>query len=186
VADVREEVGAAMSDTIVGFDLSSRKLAAVVLGDGLVRSEVFEAPKKEKDRGRILAKFITELEEFFTELTALDGSLWVYVEHPLKGRGGVHATIVQAQVQGLVLGTSVLFGASGAYHVNVTTWKKDVVGHGGADKDRVRGWLEVHHPDLAGLAGDDQDLVDASCVALYGRGVIERAGRLTNPVQLDP
>jgi Holliday junction resolvasome RuvABC endonuclease subunit len=187
MARLREEAGAAMTDTILGFDLSSRKLAMTGIqgDDHFVRT--WEAPKKEKDRAKVIAGFIDPLTELFTTHSTTKGDLWVFVEHPLRGRAGVHATIVQAQVQGLVLGLAVQYGAHGAYHVNVTTWKKAVVGNGSADKERVRTWLATHQPVLAALAGDDQDLVDASCVALYGRSVIGRGRKLKlkHPVQLD-
>lgn len=173
MASLYTEVGMAMS-RIFGMDLSSRKLAIVRLDDEYPTAWTYEADKKEKDRGHILAYFSEELENLFDEVM-LGEDDFVFIEHPVVGRGGAHATIVQAQVQGVALATSVLCGAGGAYPVNVQTWKKDVVGHGGSNKDQVRAWLADHHPLLSELAGDDQDLVDASCVALYGRIVTDRA-----------
>jgi Holliday junction resolvasome RuvABC endonuclease subunit len=156
---------------IVGFDLSSRKLAAVSLDP--VSSWTYEPPKKEKDRARVLKHFLDELVDLFEERRPR----WVFIEHPLVGRGGAHATIVQAQVHGVVSAVAATY-ADGVYTVNVQSWKKEVVGNGRADKDRVRQWLEESHPHLAELAGADQDLVDAACVALYGRRVTERGSSL--------
>lgn len=186
MAGLFSEGGAAMR--ILGIDLSSRKLALFVIDaetGAPVRSSTIEAPKKMKHRPDVLKHihdaFASELEERF-----IIGGFTVFVEHPLVGRAGAHATIVQAQVQGLVMMLSVQFGAAGVYEVNVQSWKKAVVGHGGADKDKVKSWLIDHHPLLAELAGDDQDLVDAACVALYGRGVVRRGDELkTTAVQLD-
>ncbi len=63
----------------------------------------------------------------------------------------------------------------GGRTVNVMAWKKDIVGKGNASKDEVAAWLEVHHPDYYEQCHGDQNLVDATCVALYGRLVMDRA-----------
>lgn len=165
---------------VFGMDLSSRKLAIVQLDletDGNFAFWTFTADKKEKNRGKVLAYLNEELDSLF-DIVMLGEDDYVFVEHPVVGRGGAHATIVQAQVQGVVLSSSVLCGASGVYPVNVQTWKKDIVGNGRADKDRVREFLSESHPLLSELAGEDQDLVDASCVALYGKDVIHRGEAL--------
>lgn len=174
---------------VAGFDLSSKKLAAVVLplSKSLPPYQwVFEADKKLKDRPAVLHSFMQPLEEFFTELGSRE-EFFVFVEQPVVGRGGAHATIVQAQVQGLVFALAVQFGASGVYPVNVGTWKKEVVGHGGAKKDHVAEWVAEHHPLLSRMAGEDQDLVDASCIALYGGNVVRTAKSIEDQgLQLDP
>jgi hypothetical protein len=184
VAQLLAQTRKLMSDKVVGFDLSSRKLAMVSISDGEFAKEVWEVPKAMKDRGEILSHFVEPLSSFFRGESE-GRKLWVFVEQPLVGRGGAHATIVQAQVQGLVLAFAVVCGAAGVYPVNVQTWKKVVVGNGRADKGAVRGWLAEHHPVLSGMAGDDQDLVDAACIALYGCGVIAHGDQLKS-VQLDP
>ena len=165
---------------ILGIDLSSRKLALFVIdaktGKSVMCSTV-EAPKKMKPRPEVL-KYLHDSFSSDLRVGFRGGDFTVFIEHPLVGRGGAHATIVQAQVQGVVMSTAIQFGALGVYEVNVQSWKKAVVGHGGADKDTVKSWLIDHHPALAELAGDDQDLVDAACVAIYGRDVVERGSRL--------
>jgi Holliday junction resolvasome RuvABC endonuclease subunit len=166
---------------IVGFDLSSRKIAgAVLMGRSPGSSFYFtiETPSKLKDRAVVL-NYLRE--QLFPELEAfveMAESPFVFVEHPVVGRAGAHATIVQAQVHGVVLEASLSSGAHGVYTVNNKTWKKDVVGNGGASKEQVREWLAANHPRLARMAGDDQDLVDATCVALYGRKIVERGKHL--------
>ena len=175
---------------VVGFDLSSRKLAMFTLDveTGEPGSHGFiQAPTKMKSRPEVLAYFYTHLYDEMLRSLPEDEQTYVFVEHPLVGRAGAHATIVQAQVQGIVMLTSVRFGASGVYEVNVQSWKKAVVGHGGANKERVKSWLGEHHSTLSQLAGDDQDLVDAACVSLYGLDVIRRGEKLgAESVQLDP
>jgi len=164
------------TERVLGFDLSSRKLAGVLLDPGTHPATVlFKAPPKLKHRPQVLEYFAGQLEGIFRIMEHNDKPLWVFVEHPLVGRAGAHATIVQAQVQGIVLGLALRYGAAGAYEVNVKTWKKAIVGNGNADKDKVAQWVRDHQPALAALAGDDQDLLDAACIALYGRQVIERS-----------
>lgn len=63
-----------------------------------------------------------------------------------------------------------------SYLVPVDAWKKATVGRGGAPKDLVATWLALQHPELHELCAGDQNLVDATCIALYGKSLIEEAG----------
>lgn len=177
MARVQQETGSTLT-SVLGLDLSSRKIALMGRNDRTGWfCETWVAPKKMKNRGEILAHFLDPFTAFIQD-TVAQGPTWMFVENPLVGIGGPHATIVQAQVQGLVLGTSVRSGVAAAYPVNVQTWKKDVVGRGNAPKDAVASWLRSECPNLADMADGDQDLVDAACVALYGIRVIDRGERL--------
>ena len=62
--------------------------------------------------------------------------------------------------------------------VDNKTWKKQVVGNGNANKDSIRDYIHVTHPAYAPLCGSDQDLYDATCIALYGRHITEQAADL--------
>lgn len=167
-----------LTTTVLGIDLSSRKIALAGHNEQFGwMSETWAAPKKMKDRGEILAQFIKPFSAFISGVVAT-GPTWMFVENPLVGVGGPHPTIVQAQVQGLVLGLAVRLGVRGSYPVNVQTWKKDVIGRGNASKGDVAEWLTRHHPHLAGMADGDQDLVDAACIALYGVQVLDRSERI--------
>jgi Holliday junction resolvasome RuvABC endonuclease subunit len=164
---------------ILGIDPSSRKLACFVLEPERSWTKCLTVPTKLKDRPEVLGRLDEQLDELFSEVDFEA----VFVEQPLVGRGGAHATIVQAQVQGLVLARANLAGTPGVYTVNVKSWKKRVVGNGNSDKAAVTAWLEEAHPVLAAMAGGDQDLVDAACIALYGREVMERAAKLRAPLR---
>jgi Holliday junction resolvasome RuvABC endonuclease subunit len=164
---------------ILGIDPSSRKLACFVLGPERAWTKNLVVPNKLKDRPEVLGQLAEQVDELFSEVDFEA----VFVEQPLVGRGGAHATIVQAQVQGLVLARAHRAATPGVYTVNVKSWKKQVVGNGNADKAAVAAWLETHQPVLAGLAAGDQDLVDAACIALYGRAVLERAERIRAPLR---
>ena len=156
---------------VLGIDPSSRKIAFFSLGtDGYSHTHVVQVPTKVKNRAVLCAQIYTECYEYF-EL--LDKSIPVFIEQPLMGRSA-HATIVQAQSNGVVQAAATLAGMERVYEVNVRSWKREVIGRGNADKAYIHSWLRSHHPSLADNAGDDQDLTDAAAVALYGQGCIAR------------
>ena len=52
------------------------------------------------------------------------------------------------------------------FTVNVKTWKKDVIGHGGADKDKIRAMaIKILGQDVSKLS---QDAIDALMIAKWG------------------
>lgn len=46
-------------------------------------------------------------------------------------------------------------------------WKKELIGRGNAKPDEYVRWLADHHPSLAALCGEDEDLAAAHCIALW-------------------
>lgn len=89
----------------------------------------------------------------------------LYVEEPpLAGRRDVRTALRLAQVAGAVVATS----SAPTFLVEVSTWKKEVVGRGNADKAQVAEWLATNHPNWSRLCDGDQNKVDALCIALYG------------------
>jgi Holliday junction resolvasome RuvABC endonuclease subunit len=96
----------------------------------------------------------------------------VWIEDTLVGNN-VKYSMGLAEVKGAVM-ASVISHAD-VRLVNVGTWKKQVVGHGHANKDSIRDYIHVTHGPYAPLCGDDQDLYDACCIALYGRQTMESA-----------
>jgi Holliday junction resolvasome RuvABC endonuclease subunit len=99
----------------------------------------------------------------------------VWIEDTLVGNN-VKYSIQLTEVRGAVM--AALASSADVRLVNVGTWKKDVVGDGHANKDSVRDYIHVTHGAYAPLCGDDQDLYDACCIALYGRQTMERAENL--------
>lgn len=90
----------------------------------------------------------------------------VFIEAPvLAGMRNVQTTIRLALVTG-ALGQAL---GGDATMVPVSSWKKEVVGHGHATKADVAQWLTINCPEMADLCEADQDLIDATCVALYGQ-----------------
>lgn len=91
-----------------------------------------------------------------------------FIESPLVGKGGVRSTLVQAFTSGAVQAALVEGGAT-VTMVNVGTWKLDVIGHGNATKDDVAEGVRLRWPAFVRSAGEDQDLLDAAAIALFGQ-----------------
>ena len=52
--------------------------------------------------------------------------------------------------------------------VPVSSWKKEVCGHGGLAKPDIAAWLKVHQPMFFDNCLDDQNKIDATCISMYG------------------
>lgn len=111
--------------------------------------------------------------------TAVDTGDVVAVELPVvAGMRNLQSTIKVALVTGAVMAG---LGSAGAvvHPVAISTWKKEICGHGNLDKAGVASWLHEHHPDLAAICGQvgtfTQDAVDATCIALWAQAVSDAA-----------
>lgn len=94
----------------------------------------------------------------------------IFIEEPPMVRSQkVHGQM--HQVVGLAISQAL---PAHSFLVNVKTWKKDLIGNGNAPKTAVTQWLNDHYPSYSAICGEDQDLTDATCIALYGRQVLER------------
>lgn len=99
----------------------------------------------------------------------------VAVEAPIVGiRRNVRTGLQMSMVAGAIA-ASALQGGSSVRLVEPATWKKAVVGSGGATKDDVREYLSQHHPALY-QGTQSQDAVDAACLALYAVGELVDEG----------
>lgn len=88
---------------------------------------------------------------------------WWAEEPPLAGSRNLQTFLHLSQVSGVVA-CSVP-----ATLVPVAEWKKGTIGNGGASKERVSGWLSATHPAFFAACEEDQNLIDATCIALYGQ-----------------
>jgi Holliday junction resolvasome RuvABC endonuclease subunit len=152
---------------IWGIDLGVRSVhLAGFDGDDLVYLESIETPKRvvrslELDTlGKRAKEFIDSEDDVFVE------------KPPFAGPKNVATFGELHQVYGTML------SHVGGREAIVTAWKKDVVGHGMATKSDVSLWLQDHHEPYSRQCGGDQNLVDAVCIALYGRHVVSRADTL--------
>lgn len=170
-----------MSLSVVGIDPSSRKIAIVVNTASTNFISTYEVKQ-----GTLRPQACGEIDEYlgklFTMLRSSYGDdLSVYVEEPVVGKNK-RAGILQGQIHGVALASALRSGITSVYSISNTAWKKETVGSGNAGKDACREWLEREHPGLASDCGGDLDLIDAACIAAYGRAVLARAGRVPGRV----
>lgn len=151
---------------IAGVDCGGSKVAIAILDGETLNVHRFAATAK--DRHAVLR----DVTSFAT--TWLNHCDLVYIEEPLIGRG-VRASLMVTQTAGAVM--SHLKARS--YFVPVASWKKAVIGSGNAPKGLVESTLRELHPRYSTLCGGDQDLVDATCLALYGRAQQDVVERIT-------
>ena len=143
-----------------GIDLAARSWHAARIENGqhTVYSCVIK-PKKTEERAKILRTLSVEL------ATLLDGADPVYIEEPVvAGVRNLRSSLMLAQTAGALM--SRISGPVAL--VPVSSWKKEVCGHGGLGKPEVAAWLKVNQPMFFDNCLDDQNKIDATCIAMFG------------------
>lgn len=163
--------------TIWGVDLGVRSFHAAGLhGQDLTLSEcVLATPKKVSaqgpwERGQELA----ELARFFRSML----QPWDHVfieEPPAAGSRNLRTFLKLGQTSGALATAAGMLGASVTF-VPVDTWKMTVCGKGGVPKDVVRSVLTERAPGYSAQCQEDQNKVDATCIALFGLERITAGG----------
>jgi Holliday junction resolvasome RuvABC endonuclease subunit len=155
-----------MIPSFYGFDLGVRSayMCEIKLGKNGIsfRMEKIElkAPKKNLER-RDLELFA--IKEFSTH--NIEKNSIVYVEEPLvAGARNLRTSLKIAQVSGVVMASAPDF----AKFVPVSSWKKEIVGKGNAKKEEISEFLLKEYKEMWAECNEDQNLIDAACVALYG------------------
>lgn len=151
----------------MGVDLGVHKVA-LFCWDG----DVPHAVAWEASTNFSRAHQLHHLAGYVHDLASTFDSNVVWIEDTLVGNNHAYS-LGLTEVKGAIM-------AALAMHVDVRlvnnkTWKKQVIGNGNANKDSVRDYIHVTHGSYAPLCGDDQDLYDAACIALYGRLIMERS-----------
>lgn len=165
-----------MKLTVVGIDPSSRKLAAVVMPpDGPFNFHTCAIPPKSLPTRCVLAYNWTR------NLIQSVGRCIVVLEAPVSvaGRGSIRAVIPQARVNGAISAAALRSGAIDVLDVSPSQWKMDVISVGDASKHIIAKHVLKVWPALYHAAQGDQDVLDSGCMALYGKHVVDRRGRIT-------
>lgn len=103
---------------------------------------------------------------------------YVFIEDVLIGNNRKYS-IKLAQTMGAVLaGMPYTEVPPQVIPVNVSTWKKEILGNGHASKEDIRNWLTAYNSAYAELCDGDQDQYDAACIGLYGCLLSRRADKL--------
>lgn len=158
---------------ILGIDASSTHIAFVALHGNefhvTVSKNLGKSGPESCHQARLLTlKTIGELNKWASNANEIHA----FYELPVLGRGGFRSTIVQCFTSGAVQG-ALYERQCPTYPVNVSSWKKAVVGRGNADKGQVAEFLRLRWNTLYCSASGNQDVYDASCIALYGRQFLE-------------
>lgn len=149
-----------------GVDLNSSKIAAVTLD----RFETIELHRS-LPRAAILDGL------HYGMKTLLSPGDVVYVESPvLAGVRNIQSTIKVAAAYGAVL-AAINAAHATAIETPVSLWKVATVGRGNASKLDVSDWLYAQHPDHHRECDGDQDLIDATCIALFAQTRARTCGR---------
>lgn len=154
---------------ICGIDLGINKIAYAVWDDDIL-IETYAYESKLPTRGQVLADLAGVI---FDVRNQHIPDYW-FIEDTLIGNNRKYS-IQLSQTMGAVLAMLGEYGEDLVYQVNVSTWKKEVIGNGRADKDAVRMWIQDRSGAYSELCGWDQDRFDAACIGYYGYRIAQRA-----------
>lgn len=159
--------------TVVGIDLGIKKIAwSVWEDDVLVDTGAFSSSELTRPM---------DLEAISTQIEAVVSSHFpssIFIEETLIGNNRKYS-IQLSQTMGAVM--AALAYVAPIYLVNVSTWKKEVIGNGNSDKKAIRDYVLSRDSAYAALCGSDQDQYDAACIGYYGVLISERAELLADP-----
>ena len=154
-------------DGYAGIDYGTKRVAYVNLAD-----EVFtELLLSGSDNP---AFDVAVIGEWLCDTVRTTRPTLIAVERPIQGASrNVRVGLAMAMVAGAITHAAHQTGSE-TILVEPATWKKAVVGRGNADKASITAWLQHSHSYYAHRCGKSQDLVDATCLALYAKKVLER------------
>lgn len=155
--------------TIAGVDYGSHRIAY-----SAPRVNMFE---------ELLLKGGDELDDLdamsaylFDQVRFTKASL-VVVEAPIVGISRNLRTGIRLGMVAGALATSARQAGAQVVLAPPSSWKAATVGNGSASKLDVSQWLRRKYPDWWDACGS-QDLVDATCLSLYGQAVLARSGSM--------
>lgn len=167
---------------IIGVDPSMRSYAMVSVGDRINKHKI-KVPDTVKDPHKIITDLVAGLSAYVSAMSPFA----IYIEEPVvAGARNLQSSLKIARSVGAFMGACSAAGMERVYLVPVSSWKAEVVGNGHATKDDVRAWLDQNEPTISTVCGNDQDLRDAACVALYGERLQRRVDALRSGLQHEP
>jgi len=141
-----------------GVDLGVRSVYAAHL-DGLTL-QLYSFVLK---RGLGRALELSQISEWIDKTISTEEPVYIE-EPPLAGSRNIRTALQLSMTAGVIASR-----LPQAEFVPVASWKKKVVGRGNMDKTGVSQWLNLLHPDYFVLCAGDQNHIDATCIALFGR-----------------
>lgn len=156
----------------IGVDLGVRSFAAAILApDGHLQLFTYQALLTSKVADQVPTARADELSGLALALSSLvqPHDIMHIEEPPLAGLRNVRIFLKLAQASAACAVGAAHKGALVSF-VPVDTWKKETVGRGGASKDFVASWLEHTYPVYFEQCKHDQNLIDATCIAIRAAG----------------
>ena len=153
-----------MSQRVIGVDCSTKALAFAELDGAKVKLWLMVPSKRGLAWQARLHELADHARTFFKRPSCL-----VYVEEAPMGRS------FRASVEVGYVVSAVIVEAMRAGHivvpVNVSTWKKQTIGKGNADKGLIREWATRYVLTPGGIdpLPKEQDLYDAAAIAAFAR-----------------
>lgn len=167
-----------MGTVVIGLDPSSKKIALSISVDGgppLLRHRILAAGNVP----HACLQSFRYVRDVVREYRAQGHRVFIFIEEPVVGRGGVRSTLSQTKTHGAMLAGAQSGGAF-VSSVNNQSWKKRVVGSGNAGKPQIKQWVAENWPYLLQEAKGDQDLIDAGCIMKYGLDVVKTRDRIAS------
>lgn len=145
----------------IGIDLGVRSIHIA----SLTNAFTIEAKKdvRQNEIRFLFDEFSKWVDRVYEELHGAVSCTFFIEEPVVAGARNLRSSLQIAQVAGAIMAAPI-----DSYLVPVSSWKKEVVGKGNANKEQVSEWLKDNHPYLYSITGGKQDFVDATCIRLYG------------------
>lgn len=167
-----------MSYVVIGVDPAAQRLAAVITAGDDFYVETRTMPKDDVLRCKAAFTWLTRLIREYGGL----GQVAVFVEEPVLGRGGAGGTLPIARIQGALITAAAVSGVDAIERVHPSKWKKQIVGHGGADKPMVAAHVQETWPAVYAISRTKgtsaQDVCDAACINRYGVKVLKLRAKM--------
>ena len=146
--------------SVYGIDISTTKIAVAKLSMG--DYSVVEFRSKSRSWETRLEQLYKEFFEYVAENITSDDTVFIEDIPYVQNRAAVIRLVhVQAMCRVVCIHHSV-----DCFGVNVSTWKKDVIGDGRADKDKIKLMAsKIFDKKVLKLS---QDSIDALCIAKWG------------------
>lgn len=151
-----------MNDLVYGVDIGTRRVA--VAGPDYFRAAL-NLPDPATGKGLFTTPRELQLLGGFIAAVVPPGAI-LWIERPFMGRPNTN--INTAIRLGMSVGAILSRHAGIGNVVDQATWKAEIVGSGSASKPDVTAWLWRADPAEAEACGEDQDLIDATCIRRYG------------------
>ena len=146
--------------SVYGIDISTTKIAIAKLSMG--DYSVIEFRSKSRSWETRLEQLYKEFFDYVAKNITAEDTVFIEDIPYVQNRAAVIRLVhVQAMCRVVCIHHDIdVFG------VNVSTWKKDVIGDGRADKEKIKKMaLKIFDSKLSKLS---QDSIDALCIAKWG------------------